>query len=755
MKVLAGMSGNSTFKIGDCLVEQDLDRISRGSETVTVRPQVMDVLVYLASRGGQIVHADELLENLWPEKVVTSASIYNCITELRQALLHCDDGQPYIDTVPKRGYRIVAPVTGLDKSKAAASQNAVAPFTRRMAFIVISLLAAAVILFAYDKWWGQVPPDKSIAVLPFVNINADEDSAYFSDGLADTILHMLAQIRELRVAARTSSFQFRDQSLDVSKIGEQLNVGTILEGSVQRSGDKIRVTAQLIDVSNGYNLWSGNFDRELEDVFAIQDEIATAVVSALKVSLLGESVESLGRDQTDNVDAYREYLLGINDLNVISTESIATAISHFQEAIRIDPDYASAHAMLGRVYIRSQRLGSMSRIEGLAAARVAANRALDLSPNSSTALAVLGRAELRDGNLDTAGQILGKAVEVGPNDTFALNSYAEYLAADGRTTESIEMYRRILRLDPLSERALEWLAYLLTSQQRFSEASETIARWKSIYPMSPLAAWHESINEWQQGNLAAAVAPMTDGYLLDRKDPEYPWAIGFIHLEMDMPTEASQWFDRAVEINAQHPVSRAAPIWLNYYLKQNGDENVRLARELLNDRIDNRNGSREIALRVLIEYAAKTGRHDVALESLDNLYPRLFDDPPHVLNANDTGAYYAGIALMQSGDVERGLQLIQIVLDREESREAFYGVRLRSVVAQLLLGDTDGALGKLEDHSRNKYSGYLEQIDLERNSVYDPIRNEPAFIALLGEYRDNAAKQRQIMQAMNEDKSGQ
>ncbi len=650
------------------------------------------------------------------------------------------------------------------------SQSITSHTGRRLDFLIIGVLVVAVGMLLVDKFLLSEPsmspetvaedvaePEDtvpSIAVLPFVNMSADENSAYFSDGLADTILHMLAQIRELRVAARTSSFQFRDQSLDVSKIGEQLNVGTILEGSVQRSGDTVRVTAQLIDVSNGYHLWSGNFDRELEDVFAIQDEIATAVVSALKVSLLGESVAILGRDQTDNVDAYTEYLLGINDLNSFSTDSLASAIGHFQEAIRLDPDYASAHARLGRTYIQSTGFGSMSRIDGLAAARAAVGHALDLSPNSSTALAVLGVIELRDGNLDKAGQILSKAVDIGPNDTYALFGYATFLEFDGRPVESLEMYRQILRLDPLSDDANFALAELLTQQSEFSASSEVIARYKSIYPMSASVRWIESMNEWQQGNLAAAAALMTESCLLDNKDPECPYLVGMRYLDMEMPTEASQWFDRTVEIDPQHPVSLAAPIWLNFYLQQSEDDNVRLAREFLNDRIDNRWGSREITMRVLIEYAAKTGRHDVALESLDNYYPHLFDDPP-LVQSNYLGAYYVGIALMQSGDVERGLQLIQIVLDREESGEAFYGVRLRSVVAHLLLGDTDGALGKLEDHSRNKYSARLDQLDLERNSVYDPIRAEPAFIALLDEYRENAAKQRRIMQAMNDVKSGQ
>ncbi|VUX56211.1 membrane protein of unknown function [uncultured Woeseiaceae bacterium] len=654
----------------------------------------------------------------------------------------------------------------VDRSRSITSQTG-----RRLDFLIIGVLVVAVGILLVDKFLlseSPMTPETvaedvavlkdtvpSIAVLPFANMSADESSAYFSDGLADTVLHMLAQIRELRVAARTSSFQFRGQSLDVAEIGERLNVGTILEGSVQRSGDKIRVTAQLIDVSSGYHLWSGNFDRELKDIFAIQDEIATAVVSALKVSLLGESAVVLNRDQTDNVDAYTNYLLGINDLNYWTMDSIASAISHFREAVRLDPDYVAAHSMLGRAYLENTNNGSMDLAEGLAAARVAANHALNISANSSAALAVLGLADLREGKLDTAGQILNKAVENGPNDTFALNSYAEYLLTDGRPAEGIATLRKILSLDPLSESALRKLTYILSRLEQFSEASETLARWKNIYPMSPVAGWYESWNESVQGNFAAAIAPMTHGSLLDKNDPEYLVELGILYLEMDMPTEASQWFDRAVEVNPQHPVSRAAPLWVNDYLQQNQDENFQLARELLNDRVDERSGSRSTALRVLVEHAARTGRHEVALETLDNLYPHLFDDPPYDLNVDPTATYYAGIALIQSGDNERGSYLMQSFSELEERYEEPYGVSRASFAARLILGDTDGALDKLAGLAQKRYHNFLNRLMLERSSVFDPLRNEPAFIELLDKYRENAAEQRLMLQAMNVDASEQ
>jgi len=656
---------------------------------------------------------------------------------------------------------------------------------RKLDRAIITVLVVALGYFAYDKYFSanerntdvaapvvkeasspeladaaatpvvSAEHENSIAVLPFVNMSGDESSVYFSDGLADTVLHMLAQVRELRVAARTSSFQFRDQTLDIAKIGEQLNVSNILEGSVQRSGDKIRITAQLIDVSNGYHLWSGNYDRELKDVFTIQDEIASAVVSALKVSLLGESAEVLSRDQTDNVDAYTEYLLGINDLNTAASESLASAISHLQEATRLDPTYSLAHAMLGRAYLRYSDYGFMADEDGIAAARVAANRALDMSAESSAALAILGLAELRDGNLDLAGEILTKAIENGPNDTVALMNYARYLSATADVAGSTATLRKILQIDPMSAVALEGLALRLIGQRQYAEARQITARAKSIYPGSPTFQLEESYLEFEQGKLADAVAPMIRAYELDTDDPEGPVYAGKNYLSMDMPAEAKKWFDRAVEINANSPTSRSAPLFLNYYLQQNEEESVRLARELLSDRIEDRGGSRQIALMVLTEHAAKTGNYSVLLELLDNLYPHLFDDPPHDLLKSVSATYHVARAMIESGDVERGMHLMRDLSDLREPYDEGYGVIYSSVAARLLLGDTDGALTKLAGLSQNKYYRYDIKTILEHNSVFDAIRDEPAFIALLDEYRVNAKEQRLLMQAMNDDSSGE
>jgi TolB-like protein/Flp pilus assembly protein TadD len=588
---------------------------------------------------------------------------------------------------------------------------------------------------------------KSIAVLPFVNMSADKSSEYFSDGLADTVLHMLAQNRELRVAARTSSFQFRDQAMDIAAIGNQLNVGAVLEGSVQRAGDKIRVTAQLIDVSNGYHLWSGNFDRQLDDVFAIQDEIASEVVSALKLSLLGDSGDPISTDDTDNIDAYTEFLLAVNDLGSPNTETLPSAAGHLEKAVLLDPNYARAHSSLGRVYLEMEGYGLMSTTEALVAARNSASRALDIAPTSSEALAVLGLADLEDGKLQSAGELLAQAIKNGPSDVIALQYFASFLAADARPAEAAETYRKVIRLDPLSENPYIGLAGLLSSEKKFSEAHELVAKRLEMGADSPSLRASQSDNELAQGNLAAATRIMIEAHNLDPDDADMPAIVGRYYLALDMPTEARRWFDRAVEIDSQHPLSQSAPLFLNYYLQQDENEIFQIARQLLENGIDNRQSSRFMALLVLVEYAAKTDRNDIALEVLDNLYPNLFDDPPTDLARDTAATFFAGMALMQSGDVERGTHLLQFYVDYQSRYDDVYRVNRSTLAGHLLLGDTDSAKEKLPAFVENRYYWEMNRMLLEHSSLFDPLREEPAFVQMLDDYKREAEEQRTLLQA--------
>jgi TolB-like protein/DNA-binding winged helix-turn-helix (wHTH) protein/Tfp pilus assembly protein PilF len=497
------MSGKGSFKIGHCLIEQDLDRISRGSETVTVRPQVMDVLVYLASRGGQIVHADELLDDLWPGKVVTSASVYNCVTELRHAFLTCDNGQPYVDTIPKRGYRLVAPVTGFKESKAATSQNTASPFSGRMAFIVISLLVATVLLFAWHTWWPVAPMDKSIAVMAFENMSDDPEQEYFSDGISEELLNVLAQIPELRVISRSSAFSLKGKSIAAPMVAKQLNVAYVLEGSVRRVGNRVRVTAQLIEASSDTHLWSESYDRELADIFALQDEIVAAVVDALKIRLLGDKPKTA----EINLEAFTLHQQGRHLYYQLTAESITQAEALLKQALAIDPGYAPAWSDLAKVLYTQVLFGDRPADEGHELARDAVQRALEFDRNYGQAYANLAWIEMfYDRDFAGADQHVQQALALSPNDAQCL-AYAGHLNLMlGHLDEAIDWYQQAIVVDPVWHGRHETIGMALFYAHRLEEAERSMRVALSSSPDNDQYLYYLAMVLLARGDAAAALA---------------------------------------------------------------------------------------------------------------------------------------------------------------------------------------------------------------------------------------------------------
>ena len=589
----------------------------------------------------------------------------------------------------------------------------------------------------------------SIAVLPFANMSDDQGASYFSDGLADTMLHMLAQVDEIRVAARTSSFQFRDQAMDIGKIGAQLNVGTVLEGSVQRAGDRVRVTAQLIDVDNGYHLWSGNYDRDLDDVFAIQDEIANEVVAALKVSLLGEVAGTMDRDQTDNLDAYTEYLLGIDAMATSSLESLRKGVAHLQAAVEHDPNFSRAWATLGHAYLDLEAYGIMARPEAIESAEEAAFRALELVPDLSDAIAVLGMAKLLSNEFDEAGKFLEQAIKKGPNNVVALTYYGQYLLSEARPEEAITIFEEAARLDPLAEDAYLILAGQYMGLNRVDEALRVANRLREIDPDNPNASGSYAFAVAQRGDYAEAIDAMMLAHEQDPQDPEIPYELARFFLAIDLPDEAERWLDRAVEIDANHPTSRAGPLLLGYYRQDNNAANAQLARQLLADEIPNRRGTRGMALRVLLDHARETGDFAAYFEVMDQLYPHLFDDPPTDLDKSFMATYFAGVGLSHGGNAERGQEFLRWLQTDNKPFLEIYGADRNIVNLRLELGDRAGALRAFNEFAANPFDSEFNAILFERDPTYAPIREEPAYIALMQEYDRNAAEQRELLQAMN------
>jgi adenylate cyclase len=352
--------------------------------------------------------------------------------------------------------------------------------------VVAGVIAAGLLLFQLSrKNQAQapgisVPGEKSIAVLPFVNMSAGTGSNDFSDGITEEILNALAQIPELKVAARTSAFQFKGQNIDLRRVGETLAVAYVLEGSVQRTGDDVRITTQLIDARSGYHLWSEKYDRKLTNVFAIEDEISKAIAAHMKVTLSGGE-KPLVKMATMNPEAHELYLKGVARITERGP-ALNTAVQFFKQAIALDPNYAAAWAGLGQAceLLPWYRLAPWQA--SLTQAQEAAERSLSLDPNLAEAHTALANV-LRD-RLDfkNATKEYQTALEHNPGSAETLNQYAQMLLRNGRLEEAAKQEGAAVALDPLATNPRYMLGMILAAQHRNNEA---IAAEKAVIARNP------------------------------------------------------------------------------------------------------------------------------------------------------------------------------------------------------------------------------------------------------------------------------
>ena len=361
----------------------------------------------------------------------------------------------------------------------------------------------------------------SIAVLPFANLSADKENEYFSDGLAEEIINALAKVPELRVIARTSAFTFRGQEKDLRTIAEKLKVGTILEGSVRRIGNHVRVTAQLIKVADESHLWSERYDREMTDIFAIQDDISQAIASALKVKLASP------RRRTDNIEAYQSYLKGLYWYQRYNPESLAKAKAAFERALELDPSYAPAYAGLAVFYYGLGALSIKRMIDMAPLAKSAAQRALDIDPTLSEAHSVLGLVVgAVEYDWKTAKKHFQAGMALDPVPPLVRLRYGLYfLTPLHRYDEAMVQYQRALETDPLSMMAHFGLAFVLYCKRQYDQAIEHAARAADLYPEYWLVHLAMGLALSQKGALREAIVSLEKTVQLS---PSFSLASGFL-----------------------------------------------------------------------------------------------------------------------------------------------------------------------------------------------------------------------------------
>jgi TolB-like protein/DNA-binding winged helix-turn-helix (wHTH) protein/Flp pilus assembly protein TadD len=520
------------LRIGPWRVDPALDEMSKDGNTVKLERREMQLLMCLAEHAGQVVSVEQLLDQVWTGVVVTSGSVYQAVASLRR-LLGDDTREPtYIANVPRRGYRLVAPVAPWVEAPTPTLENSPAPAVvrapvtragatagslRRRASIVLSVaLLGALSYLVVDKFWlrkviVQSPgrsattplPDKSIAVLPFVDMSEKHDQEYFADGMSEELLDLLAQVPDLKVPARTSSFYFKGKRATVKEIAEALGVGRVLEGSVRKSGDTVRVTVQLIRADNGYYVWSKSYDRDVKDIFKVQDEIAGAVVETLKLKLA--SSQHISSHRTSNSDAYNQFLLGRQFFNRGNLDGFRRSVEAYRKAIALDPNYASAYARLAisEAYLADDTgdAAEMRRAEE------SAERAIALAPAEADGYAA--RADLRASfSWDWAGAQadVAKALAIDPSDSEVQHRYGFLLANLGRLPEAIAAQKKSTELDPLSSHAWENLGRYQMFSRDFAAAAAALRRALEIQPDSTFGLYNLGTLQLLEGNAAEGLA---------------------------------------------------------------------------------------------------------------------------------------------------------------------------------------------------------------------------------------------------------
>jgi adenylate cyclase len=384
---------------------------------------------------------------------------------------------------------------GIERTEPMAGAPRSAQIRLRIAYAaVVLLLMAGLGYLLYERGFGRAQagePHDSIAVMPFTNLSGDPARDYFSDGMSEELLNLLARVPGLKVASRTSSFAYKGRNVDIREVGRELGVAAVLEGSVRQAGDQVRITAQLIDSETGFHLWSETYERQLEDIFQVQDEIAAAIVDKLRIELAPNDQQFAVRDKapTQNVEAYELYLQGRAIWKRRGEENLKRAIELYQRALGLDPGFARAHAALASAYVV---LPGYTRDEGdeetfLPLAETSARQALSIDPNIGEAHAVLAQINADRGDLLDAESGFFFAISLEPNEPTPHHWYSILLARVGRLEAALEQARRAHELDPTSAIIASNLSYtylvLGADDQalRFAKEAETLGLSKSIH----------------------------------------------------------------------------------------------------------------------------------------------------------------------------------------------------------------------------------------------------------------------------------
>lgn len=509
------------YEFGSFRLDVGEHTLRRGAETVPLNPKVFDTLLVLVRAGGRVVLKEELLSAVWPDSYVEEGSLTHNISVLRKALEGNGEGRKYIETVPRRGYRFIAEVRErlgegdgagsnggpvVQESSAAPSEHLNPPHAaaalphssdapkaagrRGWKFYFLSAVAFALVaapltlLLSRQRAAATDDPPKSVAVLPFKAIGGDGDQGFVGLGMSNSIALKIGTLQSTTVLPASSAFKYSGRETDARAAGRELGVEAVLDGAVQRSGEAIRVTAQLIRVGDGKVLWSGQFDTRYGDIFAVQDSISEQVAEAITPRLNSVERERLVKQPTRNTEAYQAYTLGVYFWSKRTKEDLIKAIDYFRQAIGKDPNYALAYAKLADCYHLS--LANYYDIvppwQARELERTAALKAMELDDTSADSHMAIATVNEWQRDYRGADSEYRRAIELDPNSSIARVRYAYFLYYSIRLDEALPLMRRAQELDPASPITTGAFGFMLMLARRYDESITYLQRSLELDP---------------------------------------------------------------------------------------------------------------------------------------------------------------------------------------------------------------------------------------------------------------------------------
>jgi TolB-like protein/cytochrome c-type biogenesis protein CcmH/NrfG len=646
---------------------------------------------------------------------------------------------------------------GLKRETAVDPAESITHLTgRKLDFAIIGLLAIAVVYFAVDKFVlqdGRIPAAestgqvKSIAVLPFANMSGDPEQEFFSDGISEELLNVLAKVKGLRVTSRTSAFAFKGKDISIPKIAAELGVEHVLEGSVRMAGDRVRITTQLIEVSTDSHLWSESYDRDLSDIFAVQDEIAAKVGEALKLALLGADSKPIRPSRETSIDVYSDYLLARQKLDDPSYEALAAAERLLKSVIERDPEYAPAYAVLAGTYDGMASWGMIPASEVSSRMMPLAEQALVLDDQLAEGWVHLSSARRENGDLRGARAAQEKALKFDPRNPLVLRGMMERWLWSHEPERGLAYADELLRVDPLSPLNLLRIAFLDLRLDRFAEMERTLERIRSIDPKNGSYLWGAWVLAMSRGDLIGAISIGENYAKADPADSEAPSFIAMHYFELGDAIAAKYWSEAALKLDPRAPLAKIVVALLHLDRHQEAVA-VEIAREVTR-RGSLTRGFRGVALRITEASKLAAGHYDEIITDYLANYPELRDGKvPTEFSADLWRGLIVTLDLasvyLQAGEeakAETLLSAAEAELPHWPQTAAWgAGFGFANVDLHVLRGEKEKALVALREGVANG-TRFMWRLQLLYNPNLKSIRDTPEFAAIIAEIEADMAEQ--------------